>query len=258
MINIYEYVKQLNVENGTSQRLTCPMCRSYKTFTVTNNMGSLLWNCYKASCDVRGTSRVHLSAEDIRNMKNVSQLVTSFEMPEYITPRKHQIVDWCNKWGLDVDALELQYDVKENRVVFPIKDNGRIVDATGRSILNRLPKWKRYGSSDLPFSFGCGSIAIVVEDCISAGVIGSDVYVGVAVLGTSLLDSHKTFLSQFSTAIIALDPDALPKSFAFAKELRSHVKSVKILKLKDDLKYRKKEDLNNLKLLTPKETQLWN
>ena len=258
MINIYEYVKQLNVENGTSQRLTCPMCRSYKTFTVTNNMGSLLWNCYKASCDVRGTSRVHLSAEDIRNMKNVSQLVTSFEMPEYITPRKHQIVDWCNKWGLDVDALELQYDVKENRVVFPIKDNGRIVDATGRSILNRLPKWKRYGSSDLPFSFGCGSIAIVVEDCISAGVIGSDVYVGVAVLGTSLLDSHKTFLSQFSTAIIALDPDALPKSFAFAKELRSHVKDVKILRLKDDLKYRKKEDLDNLKLLTPKETQLWN
>jgi len=258
MINIYEYVKQLNVENGTSQRLTCPMCRSYKTFTVTNNMGSLLWNCYKASCDVKGTSRVHLSAEDIRNMKNVSQVVTSFEMPEYITPRKHQIVDWCNKWGLDVDALELQYDVKEHRVVFPIKDNGRIVDATGRSILNRLPKWKRYGSSDLPFSFGCGSIAIVVEDCISAGVIGSDVYVGVAVLGTSLLDSHKTFLSQFSTAIIALDPDALPKSFAFAKELRSHVKDVKILRLKDDLKYRKKEDLDNLKLLTPKETQLWN
>ena len=258
MINIYEYVKQLNVENGTSQRLTCPMCRSYKTFTVTNNMGSLLWNCYKASCDVRGTSRVHLSAEDIRNMKNVSQVVTSFEMPEYITPRKHQIVDWCNKWGLDVDGLELQYDVKENRVVFPIKDNGRIVDATGRSILNRLPKWKRYGSSDLPFSFGCGSIAIVVEDCISAGVIGSDVYVGVAVLGTSLLDSHKTFLSQFSTTIIALDPDALPKSFAFAKELRSHVKDVKILRLKDDLKYRKKEDLDNLKLLTPKETQLWN
>jgi len=258
MINIYEYVKQLNVENGTSQRLTCPMCRSYKTFTVTNNMGSLLWNCYKASCDVRGTSRVHLSAEDIRNMRNVPQVVASFEMPEYITPRNQDIMDWCNKWGLDVDALELQYDVKENRVVFPIKDNGRIVDATGRSILNRLPKWKRYGSSDLPFSFGCGSIAIVVEDCISAGVIGSDVYVGVAVLGTSLLDSHKTFLSQFSTAIIALDPDALPKSFAFAKELRSHVKDVKILRLKDDLKYRKKEDLDNLKLLTPKETQLWN
>ena len=257
MFNIHEYVKQLNVDNGTTQRMTCPMCKSYKTFTVTNNMGSLLWNCYKASCYISGKSRVHLSAEDIRNMK-VPRHVASFEMPEYIVSHKDNIIDWCNRWGLDIDALELQYDVKEHRVVFPIKDNGRIVDATGRSILNKIPKWKRYGNSDLPFSFGCGSIAIVVEDCISAGVIGSDVYVGVAVLGTSLLDSHKTFLSQFSTAIIALDPDALPKSFAFAKELRSHVKTVKILKLKDDLKYRKKEDLNNLKLLTPKETQLWN
>ncbi len=66
------------------------------------------------------------------------------------------------------------------------------------------------------------------------------------------------FLSQFSTAIIALDPDALPKSFAFAKELRSHVKDIKILKLHDDLKYRRQEDLDNLKLLTPKETQIWN
>ena len=74
MINIYEYVKQLNVENGTSQRMTCPMCKSYKTFTVTNNMGSLLWNCYKASCSVKGKSHVHLSAEDIRNMREVCNL----------------------------------------------------------------------------------------------------------------------------------------------------------------------------------------
>ena len=88
--------------------------------------------------------------------------------------------------------------------------------------------------------------------------MGSDVYVGVAVLGTSLLDSHKKFLSQFSTTIIALDPDALPKTISFAKELRSHVRDVKILKLKDDLKYRNETDINNLYKLTPKETQLWN
>jgi len=128
--------------------------------------------------------------------------------------RDKDIKSWCDTWGIDADAMDLRYDVKENRVVFPIKDKGRIVDATGRSMYRRLPKWKRYGASDLPFSFGCGNIAVVVEDCVSAGVVGSDVLVGVAVLGTSLSDSHKLFLSQFSTAIIALDPDALPKSFA--------------------------------------------
>jgi hypothetical protein len=78
------------------------------------------------------------------------------------------------------------------------------------------------------------------------------------VLGTSLLDSHKRFLSQFSTIIIALDPDALPKTLAFAKELRGYVKDIKILKLTDDLKYRKSVDMDNLISLTQKETQKWN
>ena len=39
----------------------------------------------------------------------------------------------------------------------------------------------------LPYVSGRGKTAVVVEDCISAAVVGdSDVYVGVAVLGTSL------------------------------------------------------------------------
>lgn len=258
MYNVYQYINDLEIRSGETKRLNCPMCKSYKTFTVTNNMGSLIWNCYKASCNVKGNSRVRMTVDEIRGIKDVSQLGTSFELPDYIVSRDKDIKSWCDTWGLDADAMDLRYDVKENRVVFPIKDKGRIVDATGRSMYRRLPKWKRYGASDLPFSFGCGNIAVVVEDCVSAGVVGSDVLVGVAVLGTSLSDSHKLFLSQFSTAIIALDPDALPKSFAFAKELRSHVKDIKILKLKDDLKYRNEEDIINLKLLTPKETQIWN
>jgi hypothetical protein len=72
-------------------------------------------------------------------------------------------------------------------------------------------------------------------------------------LGTSLSESHKRYLSQFSTAIIALDPDALPKTLLFAKEIRDVVPNVKVLKLIDDLKYRKEEDFNNLYNLTPKE-----
>ena len=262
MFNIHEYVEQLNVENGESRRLNCPMCKSYKTFSVTNNMGSLLWNCYKASCSIRGSSRVRLSVDDIRSIQQKNELnqVDKFILPEYIVCHvgRGEVSKWCSQWSIDPTALDLYYDVKEHRVVFPIKSNGRIVDATGRSILNKIPKWKRYGKSDLPFSFGCGSIAIVVEDCVSAGVVGSDVYVGVAVLGTSLSDSHKQFLSQFSTTIIALDPDALPKTLSFAKELRSYVKDVRILNLKDDIKYRRKEDILKLKQLTPKETQLWN
>ena len=143
MYNIYEYVKQLNVENGDTRRLNCPVCNSYKTFSVTNNIGSLLWNCYKASCSVRGSTRVHLSVDEIRDIQNKqkSQVVTNFELPEYVVSHngRSEIDDWCNKWGLDPQTLDLFYDVKEHRVVFPIIENGRVVDATGRSIFNKIP-----------------------------------------------------------------------------------------------------------------------
>jgi hypothetical protein len=73
-----------------------------------------------------------------------------------------------------------------------------------------------------------------------------------------LSEAHKKYLSRFSTAIIALDPDALPKTLAFAKELRGYVKDVRVLKLKDDLKYYNEEDITNLINITPKEIATWN
>jgi hypothetical protein len=226
-------------------------------------MGSLLWNCYKASCNVSGKKRVHLSVEDIQTTfsKTVeSNKENDFMLPEYVVDRKNtlDIISWCAKWAINADDLDLYYDVKEHRVVFPIYKDNVIVDAIGRSLGKRLPKWKKYGNSGLPFSFGCGKVAVVVEDCVSAAVVGSDVFVGVAVLGTSLSEIHKKYIAQFSTAIIALDPDALPKTLSFAKELRGHVKDVRVLKLHDDLKYRSKIDLDNLNNLTPKEKQTWN
>ena len=138
------------------------------------------------------------------------------------------------------------YDVKEDSIVFPIIHDGKIVDATGRALGKRLPKWKRYGKSGLPYTSGCGKVAVVVEDCVSAAVVGYGTFVGVALLGTSFFQSHKRYLSQFSTAIIALDPDALPKTLQMAKELRGHVNDVRVLRLTDDLKYRNPTDMENL------------
>ena len=258
-----DIINNLNVGIGETTRINCPSCGGYKTFTVTNNMGSLLWNCYKASCNVSGKKRVHLSVEDIQTTfnKNIeSNKENNFILPEYVVDRKNtlDIISWCAKWAINADDLDLYYDVKEHRVVFPVYKNNKIVDAIGRSLKNRLPKWKKYGNSGLPFSFGCGKVAVVVEHCVSAAIIGSDVFVGVAVLGTSLTEIHKKYISQFSTAIIALDPDALPKTLSFAKELRGHVNDVRVLKLTDDLKYRNKIDFVNLNKLTPKETNTWN
>ena len=254
MNNIKEYINDLDISNGETRRLNCPSCNGYKTFTVTNNMGSMLWNCYKVTCDISGNSKVRLSVDDIKKT-SIQQTKVDFVLPEYVVPHKErwETLTFCLKWGVDADAVNLHYDVKEKRVVFPVTHNGTILDAVGRSVTNRLPKWKRYGKSDLPFIHGCGSVAVVVEDCVSASVIGSGAYVGVAVLGTSLSEAHKEYMTRFSTAIIALDPDALPKTLSFAKELKAYVKNVYVLKLTDDLKYKNDVDIMNLINLTPKE-----
>ena len=252
MNNIYNIISELDLSAGSTKRMDCPICRGYKTFTVTNNMGSLVWNCYKASCNVSGGKRVHLSADDIRTQfYGAEQMAeqTDFRLPECVVRvnDKKEVLDYLHRWSLAFLYHELLYDVKEERIVFPIRYENKIVDATGRSLGKRLPKWKKYGNSGLPFTYGCGKVAVVVEDCVSASVVGSlGNFVGVALMGTSLLSAHRVFLTQFSTAVIALDPDALPKTLRMAKELRGHVNDVRVLRLTDDLKYRNPEDITNL------------
>ena len=248
MNNIFDIVSDLHLSNGETKRMDCPICKGYKTFTTTNNMGSLVWNCYKANCSVSGNARVHLTSDDIRKSlrPHVQHQKKDFVLPEYVVINSQEVLPFRKKFSLDKDEVELYYDVKEHRVVFPVVHDSCINDAVGRSLGKRLPKWRRYGNSDLPYVHGYGKVAVVVEDCVSAAVVGSDVYVGVAVLGTSLSESHKRYLSQFSTAIVALDPDALPKTLQFMKELRGYVNSVRVINLIDDLKYRNPTDLENL------------
>ena len=260
-MNIKEYISDMSLGNGETKRTNCPVCGGVKTFTATNNMGQLMWNCYKAGCSVSGGTRVHLSSDDIRKSLGTVAAETeavTFEKPEWIVRDMDAVSEFCVEWDIDPIALGLLYDVREHRVVFPVVHNNIMVDATGRALGKKLPKWKRYGKNPLPYVYGHGKTGVVVEDCVSAAIVGatgssgcseSEVYVGVAVLGTSLSEAHKQYLSRFTTVIIALDPDALPKTLQFAKELRGYVDDVKVLRLTDDLKYRNPTDLENLQHL---------
>jgi len=248
MNNIYNIVSDMNVPVGSTIRTKCPSC-GQRTFTVTNNMGSLVWNCFRMSCDLKGGTRVRMSVDDIRTQLSDAERFAGaeFDVPEYLVPANHDVITWASDtYGLDAAELGLLYDVREHRAVFPIMHEGKIVDAKGRALGKRLPKWRRYGKSGLPYAHGCGKVAVVVEDCVSAAVVGGGNFVGIAVLGTSLSDAHKKFLAQFSTAVIALDPDAVRKTLLMAKELRGHVDDVRVLYLTDDLKYRNPTDMTNL------------
>ena len=247
-MDVYSYVQDLEISNGSTERLNCPVCKGYNTFTATNNNGMLVWNCYKVSCSIHGASRIHLTAEDIKKGLTSGKIepVIDWIKPDYIVSGDANVSlqDWIMQWELDAHIL---YDIREHRAVFPIYNNGLMIDAVGRSLANRLPKWKRYGNSGMPYVTGVGRIAVVVEDCLSACIVAeNNIYLGVALLGTSLTEQSKNYLSQFDKVVVALDPDALPKVLGIVSELKPYVDEVKAVRLTDDLKYRNSEDLKTL------------
>jgi len=66
MLNI---LNDIDVGIGETIRTNCPVCKGYNTFTVTNDMGKLMWNCYKASCDVKGNQKTSLTVDQYRRNK---------------------------------------------------------------------------------------------------------------------------------------------------------------------------------------------
>lgn len=258
-MNVRQYVEDLQLSSGATHRGPCPSCRGHNTFTASNADGMLFWNCYKHGCNLRGGTATKLSLSDIQLRLKAAATTTAtqrmaeppaFAKPHHVRhisrhdPAYNVAAGWAAEWGLDID--DYMYDFQERRVVFPVYHEGMLVDAAGRAIGYSKPKWKRYGNSRLPFTRGTGSVAVVVEDCISAAVIGCDGRVGVAILGTSLSLEHKKVLANFKRIIVALDPDARNKTLAYTRELSSVAPEVYALNLKDDLKYQNTRDIEGL------------
>ena len=266
MINVRGYVENLNLADGQRHRGKCPLCHRGNTFTATNEMGKLLWNCYANSCNLSGTTRINMTVEEIRkrmdsNFKidtdkafaglNVAK-PTQFVLPESVVKgTKQDILDeYCNRYGIDSHELSLHYDVKEDRIVFPMFLEGKMVDAIGRAVDSKvIPKWKRYGSEADGFIRGNCTIAVIVEDCTSASVVETLELTGVAILGTTINQNHIQGLKDYKKVIVALDPDAAPKTIEYTRKLKANGIDAFALKLLDDIKYRRAEDIAYLQKL---------
>jgi DNA primase len=135
---------------------------------------------------------------------------------------------------------DIRYDFKRNRVVFLVKDGNKVVDAAGRSIDGRTPKWYRYSSSKHPFICGSGATAILLEDCASACAV-SESTVGVALMGTNLLTEHIDVLKQYDRVFIALDKDATDKAIGMVRTLHTHVPT-RLMVLRTDLKNMQRDE----------------
>ena len=259
---IKQLIDGLHLDFSQSLTLNCPICGGYKKFSVTNLDGTIVYNCYRNSCGTKGAVKTTMTSEQVQKKMRLAHEARKrsldFVLPEYITVDilNTSMKRFINRWGLQ--NVPLYYDVKDKRAVFPIFENNKMVGAIGRALNNIFPKWLRYDKTANYYSHVLtseSSVAVVVEDVISATVLAQEIpqVTGVAILGTSLNDKHREYLTKFKKIVIALDPDAATKTIGYTKELKSFCgdkTSVLAYRLEDDIKYRRENDINNIKEIT--------
>ena len=246
-----EVVQGLFIPPDTTMRLDCPFCSGKNTLSVDTTNNNIKWHCFHASCSAKGK---------YQGEKDMDYVNATFKKKEespdikFIVPDSFKILDSNSKakkyihknncweawaWG----RADIKYDVKQDRVVFMIRHEDKaheFVGAVGRALNSTTyPKWYMYGNKDVPFKCGLPEHkeAIIVEDCASACAV-SNILTGVAILGTSLKESHKQYLKQYDKIYVGLDRDATKKSYGIANELKSYgLQNIYVKPLSDDLKY---------------------
>ena len=243
---IKNYVGNLHIVHNGRYRGDCPLCGRVNTFSVTDTGFERLWYCFHADCHTKGSTGVQLTKENsklaFKEKITSNETNDEFEIPNTFVSlsRSKQAEEYVKSVGSYEAYLsglaDIRYDLQQDRVVYLVKSlsNGRVVDATGRSLTNRKPKWRRYGTSRNTFLSGNGFYGIIVEDCPSACSI-SNLAVGISLMGTSLLDEHIDVIKQFKKVYIALDKDATGKAILLMKKLRNYVPT-KLIVLNKDLK----------------------
>lgn len=247
------YVEELNIQPLGALRLDCPICQKKNTFSVRDTGYERMFNCFYANCDTKGRTGKRLTTTNARSVMQPSKPLETkpkdkpFEIPDTFVPltRNQKALDYVRdhhayRAYLD-NAVDIMYDIRQDRVVFLVRDGKQIVDATGRSLTNRKPKWYRYGKSNSGLHINNRSTTIfVVEDCPSACSVCSYVS-ALALLGTNLLQSHLDVLKGYNKVIVALDKDATLKAVELTRKISQFV-NCRVAFLTDDLKNLKDTD----------------
>jgi DNA primase len=243
---IKNYVGNLHIVHNGRYRGDCPLCGRVNTFSVTDTGFERLWYCFHVDCHTKGSTGVQLTKENskvaFKEKITSTEINSEFEIPNTFVSlsRNKQAEDYVKKVGSYEAYLsgltDIRYDLQQDRVVYLVKSisNGRVVDATGRALTNRKPKWRRYGDNKSPFVCGTTDNVFVVEDCPSACSV-SGLTTGLALMGTTLLDEHIEVIRNYKKVYIALDKDATGKAILLMKKLRNYVPT-KLIVLNKDLK----------------------
>ena len=155
------YVEELTLQPFGSLRLDCPVCQKKNTFSVRDNGYERMYNCFYASCDTKGRTGKRLTTSNATSVLQPTKPTSKpkpkdvpFEIPDTFVPltRNQKALDYVrsvNSYRAYLDnVVDIMYDIRQDRVVFLVKEDKKIVDAVGKSLTNRKPKWYRYGKSN--------------------------------------------------------------------------------------------------------------
>lgn len=255
-----EIIKSIKVSEGESKTIDCPFCYGKKKFSITNKDGTVLWNCYKASCSIKGAYRKGMTLSLIKNRVGIPKEtlgeylareinergLTLRRIPEILSqPKNHAyVMNYLEENGclpaFDQGLVKILYAPADNRCLFMMNDGK---GAVGRALGDNTPKWMSYGDTSGALTVGTSDVAVIVEDAPSACAVGViDGYAGVAILGTNLSTKQKQSLKKYKNIIICLDNDAKGKAIKLLRQLQGLVDcTVKFIS--KDLKYCPSEEI---------------
>lgn len=253
---IDDYVKVVDVPQGSSVRCDCPVCNGTKTLSITNNVGDVVYNCYKAGCNVAGVYNLTRTIEEVRELlKSRGKEDKPFTPPDYwvygiATPSMYKYLDKYNCLeAVEKGYCDVAYDPLQERLVFILYDKyNKIIGGVGRSLRgNKIKALNYHTSKEIPFKAGKGDTLVIVEDCASACAVARiDGYVGMALLGTTMSVSYLDEIGTYDRVIVALDKDARRKALKIRKYLTFYAKYVSVLLLTEDLKMLTKDKVKEL------------
>jgi len=244
-----DIIKQISMAEGQSRSLDCPFCGGRKKFTISKSSDGLtLWNCYRASCPVKGSYTGKRSAASLRKSLDKAPVVVEAKRSTPLPPITKNIRNEpaALKFVTDNNCLEaydngyinIRYAPAEKRVLFYGNDDQ---GAAGRSLAGHRAKWWMYGEISSGIHVGVGDTAVIVEDTPSACAVSRlKGHVGLALLGTNITEHIRNTLKKYTNIYIVLDNDASVKAVHLA---RSSSSSMKVRLTKSDLKHLSNEQI---------------
>lgn len=226
-------IKELDIGSGQSYRGDCVFCLNRNTLSVRNENGKTTWNCFHANCDAKGSMNTGVTVDDLQNFLHSKISKPSMSDMPFTVPKEFVTVygnnkarEYISKYQLENTEARLMYDVKQNRIVFLIEEEGTVVGAIGRGLADDItPKWYKYGTSSLPFMVGTNKyVGVLVEDCVSACKVALANLTGIAIMGTRLPDEYVIPIAdKVDRCFVCLDKDATEKSFKIRDTLSYHI-----------------------------------